>query len=94
MATGQKYENGMLEGFLAARGVYAFKKAQETQNPDAMKHYLDACIAFGDALKLYDTEGDSPEVQRLTEVGMDKTDEGHATEAAGLVYCESTIVQP
>ena len=81
MATGQKYENGMLEGFLAARGAYAFEKARVTDNPEAMREYLDACIAYGDALKVYEAEGDGPEVMRLTEVGMDKTDAGHAAEA-------------
>jgi hypothetical protein len=80
MATGQKYQNGMLEGFLAGRGVYAFEQARVTDNPKAMREYLDACIAFGDALKLYEAEGDGPEVQRLTGVGMDATDRAHKLE--------------
>ena len=80
MATGQKYENGMLEGFLAARGAYAFMQAQQTENPEAMRSYLDACIAYGDALRIYQEEGDGPEVQRLTGVGMDATDRAHNLE--------------
>ena len=79
---GTKYENGMLEGFLAARGVYAFQQAQQTEHPEAMRAYLDACIAFGDALHLYQEEGDGPEVQRLTGVGMDATDKAHELERA------------
>jgi hypothetical protein len=82
MATGQKYENGMLTGFLAARGAYAFMQAQQTQNPEAMRSYLDACIAYGDALRIYQAEGDGPEVQRLTGVGMDATDKAHKLEKA------------
>lgn len=80
MADGQKYENGLLDGFLRSRAATAFLNGRESTNIPASMEWLRAAIAFQTALESYEKHGDSEEVQRLTGEGMDHSDKAISME--------------
>ncbi len=80
MADGQKYENGLLDGFLRSRAATAFLNGRESENPMAAMEWLRAGVAYQEALASYEKDGDSEEVKRLTAEGMDYADKAISLE--------------
>jgi hypothetical protein len=80
MADGERYSNGVLDGFLRSRAATAFLNGRESENIAASMEWLRAGVAFQEALESYEQNGDSEEVKRLTGEGMDYADKAAALE--------------
>jgi len=80
MADGQKYENGLLDGFLKSRADVAFMNGRQAENPMAAMEWLRAGVAYQEALASYTEHGDSEEVKKLTAEGMDYADKAISLE--------------
>lgn len=80
MATGERYSNGLLEGFLFGRGQLAMGYILDhvSGNATLPKPQLAAweeVVAYAsDALSEYQENGDSERVKELTGLMMDATD--------------------
>lgn len=70
----QKYENGLLDGFLAGRAAAAERMSVEAGSARERLAWLDSSLAFYGALTEYYTNGDSPKVSKLTDKGMRLSD--------------------
>jgi hypothetical protein len=80
MATGERYSNGLLEGFLFGRGQLAMgyildHLAGESPLPKPQLAAWEEVVAYAsDALSEYQENGDSERVKELTALMMDATD--------------------
>jgi hypothetical protein len=80
MADGEKYESGLLDGFLRSRAATAFLNGRESENTMAAMEWLRAAVAYQEALDSYEKHGDSEDVRRLTGEGMDYADKAISLE--------------
>ena len=80
MADGEKYANGLLDGFLRSRAATAFLNGRESDSIPASMEWLRAAVAYQEALASYEEHGDSEEVKRLTAEGMDYADKAISLE--------------
>jgi len=73
MTDGQKYANGMLEGFLSGRVNAALSMSLDTKG-EKRAAYLKSASYGQRALLEYEVNGDSDEVRSLTGLSMDWMD--------------------
>lgn len=70
-------QNGILPKFLKGRSDACYESAQVEQdkgNVEAMKAWLLAAVAYGDAYLEFIENGDNQEVKELTERGFQHSD--------------------
>jgi hypothetical protein len=80
MADGQRYSNGMLEGFLNGRAqlamgyIHDHLKGTAVLTKKELAAWQDAVAHASNALSEYQENGDSEKVKELTGLMMDATD--------------------
>ena len=86
--SGERYSNGLLEGFLHGRGQLAMGhiirhiQGDEVIGKQEFDAWQDVVTYASDALSEYQENGDSEEVKRLTGEMMDATDKALALSKA------------